>query len=862
MKEDRAQSTEYKRQTINEFLCSRAEKLIKSGNDGISTALQLTDIVDNLLISAYESVTRDCNGLYIDYDLTLVAIGGYGRREIAPFSDIDIMLLAKKRDTGSTETAQSVLYRLWDMGLNISHCFRTLNECIEDAMDDFQTRTSLIESRFLVGSSTLFNEFRHDVYQKLLFKKRREFIGELLREIAVRHREYGDSLYLLEPNIKEGRGGLRDIHAVSWFLKTGLRINEMAGLSRILPEDDNRHFMKAYDFLLKVRACLHFISKRKNDILSFDAQEHVAKKLGFKDTKRFLSSEILMRLYYRKAKSIMDVRSRIANMCSRLYDSQRSRLYAEYASYAGAKKITGDFYLSRNEIAVKNRSVFKNTDKILEAFYIYSITGKQFSYQIKESIRSRLLFVNRRTRASGKAMMYFMEILNGSRVYDTLSEMHDTGVLDRFIPEFGRLRHLVIQEPHHRYTVDEHTLIAIKNLEMLKNTKQKKLQYLANIMKRYVKQEVLFLSVLLHDIGKGLNTSALYTIKHEDVGYRMIKDIMERFNIENDDRQRIEFLVKNHIVLSKLALTRDSDTPETVIQLAEIVENEENLNALYLMTYADMTAVNPHFWTEWKAYLFHDMYTKTKDHLRGFRGWYLDITDIKIKEFAKDMPDRYLVSNTMDTIHADYKMAAEREHKRPIISVAERHDGTAEFTIIADDMPGLFLRIVGAMGYMGLNILRARLYTSKRGLVIDRILVSNWRDIWWQGMEDQIKAELKRVIGQPTESTEHRAEGKITSMPYARGTLSSLKRFGSFVEIDNETAGEYTILEMVCPDRLGLLYDISAQFYIDGIDILSAVINTEDRIAQDVFYLQYRGGKFNTEIAVKVLNAAWGVIAK
>ncbi|MCL4457630.1 MAG: [protein-PII] uridylyltransferase [Nitrospirae bacterium] len=816
-------------------------RLIMSGIGGPETAQRLTQHVDDMLVPAYKSFvcTKEIEAESMP---ALVAVGGYGRRELAPYSDIDIMLLAKRRDRVGMEAAQAILYRLWDMGLNISHCFRTLDECVEDAMNDFQTRTSLMESRFLAGNNMLFNEFRQDVYQKLLFKRKREFIGELLREIAGRHKEYCDSVYLLEPNIKEGRGGLRDIHAVSWLLKTGLRMNAVEDLKKILSRGDYDHFIKAYDFLLKTRLCLHLVSMRRNDVLSFEFQDETAKVMGLKDTKRFLGSEILMRLYYRKAKGVMDVLARLMNMCS--------RPYVVFRIPAGIKKITGDFYISKNEIIVKDKNIFKNTDRILEAFHIYSITGKKFSSRVREAIRSRFIFINKKTRSSRTAIKHFMEILKGSRVYETLNEMHDTGILDRFIPEFGRLRHLVIQEPYHRYTVDEHTLIAVRNIEMLKNTKHKKMQNLADMLKD-TKQEVLFLSLLFHDIGKGAPHK-----RHEDSGYRMLKRIMERFNLEHEERRKIEFLVKNHIALSKLALTRDSDAYETVIQLAEIVENEDNLNALYLMTYADMTAVNPGFWTEWKAYMFYDIYTKTKAHLNGVRREYSEITDSRIKKFVEDMPERYLISNTSDTITADYRLAAE---PKPIISVSERQDGTAELTIIADDMPGLFSRIVGAIGFRGLNVLRARLYTGESGLVIDKILVSNWRTMWWQGMEEQIKDDIKKAIGDRQEAIRE----KIYNLsPIASSLLPASKRFEGFIEIDNETSDKYTILELVSPDRLGLLYDISTQFCGYDVDIISAVINTEDNIAQDVFYLQYNNGKLNAETIMNILNSMQAVISE
>ncbi|GER94674.1 [protein-PII] uridylyltransferase [hot springs metagenome] len=816
---------------INKLLCNRAYELIKAGNAGMSAACQLAGIVDNLLISTCSEITSRRPEL----QLAIVAIGGYGRKEIAPYSDIDIMLLAKKRDVVSMDIAQSILYRLWDTGMNISHCFRTLDECIEDAVGDIHTRTSLIEARFLSGNQAVFNEFKQDVYQKLLFKKKKEFVREMLRDIEERHRKYGDSVYLLEPNVKEGRGGIRDVHCISWLLKTSLsttyvRVNEINGLKNLLPSDNYNHFIKAYDFILKTRISLHHISKRRNDILSFEFQDETAKIMGLKDTKWFMASEIFMRLYYKKAKNIMDTLQRIENICS--------RQYINFFIPVDVKKITDDFYLSKNEITLKDINLLKNTDKIFEAFYIYSTTLKKFSTQVRDTIKNRFLFINQKTRSSKKAIMHFMNILKGNRVYETLREMHDTGILDRFIPEFGRLRHLVIHEPYHRYTVDEHTLIAIRNLERLKNTRHQKLQYLSDIMRK-VKQEILFLSILLHDIGKGIPEK-----HHEDYGYRMLKGIMERFNIANDDRQKIEFLVKNHIVMSKLTLMRDIDAPETIAQLAEIVENIDNLNALYLMTYADMTAVNPHFWTEWKAYLFHEMYVRTSAYLIGLKKQYLDIHDPKIKEFVKNMPDRYLISNTIDAINTDYYLSISKKEK-PIISISERQDGTAELIIIANNMPGLFAKIVGSLGRRGLNIFRARLYTGINGLVIDKILISNWKDMWWHGMGEQVKEDIKEAIFQGHDKT-------FSLHPF---TNLPIYRFAPFIEIDNETSIEYTILELFSHDRLGLLYDISMQLYKYGIDIISAIINTEDGVARDVFYLQCKGNKLDAELVIKVLNS-------
>ena len=832
---------------ISEELCLKAEELIGSGCNGIAVVRQLTDMVDNMLFTSYHLVTKDLQ----DLPLALIAVGGYGRRELAPYSDVDIMLLAKSRDKLVTETAQAALYRFWDLGLNISHCFRTLEECVEDSMCDLKTRTSLTESRFLAGSREVFDEYKRDVYQKLLFKGKKEFIAEKLREISGRHKTYGESIYLLEPNVKEGRGGLRDIHSILWLSKVVSKVYDIEGLRKILSAKDYRYLLKAYDYFLTIRLCLHIMSKRKNDVLSFEFHQATANMLGFMDTSRFLAAEILMRLYYKKAKNVTDSLTVVKDLSGRQFFS--------FPLNFTIKKITDDFYISRNELIVKDRGIFKDSDRIMEAFYLYSDTGRKFSSQVRDAIKSRFIFINKKTGSSGRAVRYFLKVLGGNRVYETLRIMHDTGILDRLIPEFGRLRHLVIYEPYHRYTVDEHTLNAIKNLEMLKDTKQARPKYLLDILKN-VRQETLFLAVLLHDIGKGFSRRGekRHRGNHEETGYKMIKNVVERFGIDREDRQRIEFLVKNHVLLARLVLQRDSEDPDTISQLAEIVENEKNLDALYLMTYADMTAVNPDFWTEWKAYLFHSIYIKTKEHILGSASAYLGMDDQNLKELIEDMPYRYMISNGYDAVSNDYKMVLEARGSGLSVSINEEPDGTAGFTIVTTDVPGLFAGIVGVLGSWGLNILRARLYTGKSRLVIDRIIVSNWSALWWEGMDEQVKADLERAILKKKDSG-----GRATSPspgPSATGAIEPFFRFESFVKIDNEASEQYSILELFSPDRLGLLYDIAIQFSANNVDILSAIINTEDRLARDVFYLQHNGVKLEAEVTLKVMNSVYSVI--
>jgi len=346
-----------------------------------------------------------------------------------------------------------------------------------------------------------------------------------------RHLESGDSVFLLEPHIKEGEGSLRDIHTLYWLSKVVFRLEKISDLSSIMGEYDYKRLLKAYDFMLRLRYCLHVESKRRNDVLSFEYQKNVSSCLGFKNSKKFSGPERMMRYYYLKSRVIKDLTRQIMLLCSKQYMPVFINL--------SIRKITDEFSVSAGKlISTKHNLLEANTDKIMECYYLYAREGRKFSDALKERIKSHLLRINKRTRASSVSIHYFLEIFKSRHVYDTLREMHETGVLGRFVPEFGALRCLVVHEPYHMYTVDEHTLLAIKNLENLITTNYGNLEELREIINSMEKLDLLFLALLLHDIGKAAGKH------HEEEGYRRLKNILDRFNLEGRKRGTIEFLVK------------------------------------------------------------------------------------------------------------------------------------------------------------------------------------------------------------------------------------------------------------------------------------------------------------------------------
>ncbi len=843
------------------------KELIKKGYGGRQLTSFYTERIDSIVRQVFSSVFSPQpapagkpgeSTIGKHSKICLVAIGGYGRGELAPFSDVDIMLFAMDRSISGE--AKELLYRLWATNLNISHSFRTPADCINEAKKDIRTRTSLVEHRYIAGDEDLYHYFRESVYPEVAYRNHKAFAAEKLREAEGRYSIFGDSVFMLEPNVKEGKGGLRDVHTILWLAAVTNRIRNLDELARILPDYDLSRLRKAYDFLLKVRFCLHLLSQRKNDTLSFEFHERVAELLNFKSSRKFFASERFMRYYYLKASIVSDIAGHALDVCSLPYVHLREHFTK--------RKITENFVLSKERI-VPTRDITKDTDMIIEAFSVMSRTGKRFSPRLRTEIKKNVFRITKKARSSQKAVERFKEIISGSRVYETLREMHHCGVLGRFIPEFGALSFLVVYEPYHRYTVDEHTLHAIKKLDELRDTKYKNLEHLAAIFRKIRQKEALVLSLLLHDIGKkGITRERRFPDRdavkryHEGEGYREVKKIMERFNLDIGLRKRVEFLVKNHTLMSSVAFNRETDDPEVIAQFADETEDRENLDALYLLTYSDMASVSPDFWSDWKSYLLRELYENLCRYMEGSAEKGPEqISDMfplserektEMTRFLSLMPERYVFSALPERLYADYRLSREVRERNFAVKVDETAGGTAEITVGAWDRPGLLSRIVGVLSSMGMSIFSARVYTGKDGLVIDRVQVSNWKELWWEGMVRLLEENLRETV-----TGDHpviRIIGKVHP-EFPPPALS--ERFVPFVELDNESSGESSILEFFAQDKLGLLYDATALMHEKGIDIISARINTESGLAHDIFSVRKEGAKINGMAVSDLLISLW-----
>ncbi len=830
-------------------------ELLDKGYGGRQITSLYTDRIDAAVRNVFDAATSSRPG---PSRLCVVAVGGYGRGEMAPFSDVDIMLFA--RDRSASEEAKELLYRLWNTNLTISHSFRTPDDCIGEARKDIRTRTSLLEHRYIAGDTALYDYFRERVYPEVAFRNQKSYVAEKLREAEERYRKFGDSVFMLEPNVKEGKGGLRDAHAVFWLASVAFRIRHFDELARILTPYDVHRLKKAYDLLLKVRFALHILSGRKNETLSFEFHEPVADMLRFRASRKFFASERFMRYFYLKMSLIHDIASYALDICS--------LPYVHLPLSVTRKAVTPDFSVAKDRI-VSTRDISSDTDAMMEAFFVMSKTGKKFSPRLRADIRKNLFRITRKARNSPKAVGRFMDIIGGNRIYETLNEMHRCGVLARFIPEFGALTFLVVYEPYHRYTVDEHSLRAVRRLEELGSTRYENLGHLSSLFRRMRNKEILVLSLLLHDIGKrGVTRESRFPESdkkrfHEGEGYMEIKNVMERFNIDIEARNRIEFLVKNHTLISTVAFKRESEDPEVIAQLADEVADRQNLDSLYLLTYADMAAVSPGFWTDWKGYLLRELYETASRYLEGLQdkrherisGMFASSGKEKeeMERFLSIMPERYVLSSPPEKMFADYRLSREVAERNFGLNVDETAGGTAEITVGAWDRPGLFSKIVGVLSSMGMNIYRARVYTGANGLVIDRVQIANWEELSWEGIVERLEDNLRGVL----------VEGRAEKTGLDRGPRADsgipgfYGRYVPFIELDNETSGENSIVEFFARDRLGLLYDATSLMHALGIDIISARINTESGLAHDIFSLQKGGGKMQGEDVTGLLMTLW-----
>lgn len=834
---------------VKEYLAESDKTLREAhlrGATGMDVCTSCSGIIDDILKALYElkSGTLGAPG-----QTAMVATGGFGRGELNVRSDIDLMLLYSKRITPEIKAlTEQMLYILWDTGLDMGFSLRSVDDCIDLAREDLKTMTSLLDRRFIIGDPALFARLNASIVKKLFGARRAAvFIDEKLEESKERREKYGGSVYILEPNVKEGEGGLRDLHTARWVVgaKNGGRMDG-PGAEALLSAQDSKTLAGSLEFLLWVRNELHFETNRKTDQLSFEHQERISGLLDFKETDRALAVESFMQQYYRHASNI-DHYSGLILSRSLQGEKKRSTLWP------GKKTaIDENFELSGSVLRLKDPGALKKDPAVSIKIFEYA---QAFNAEIDQPTRDALLgfleHAGAELRTSKSVSESFLKILRGTRVFTVLNEMRKLRFLDTYIPEFAEISCMVQHDLYHVYTVDVHTLFAIREVERLRGSYKFDFSLIATLYEELKTPEILMLAILFHDIGKA------YGKGHSEKGARIVPEICARLHLPEDDAEMVSFLVRNHLILADTAQYRDLHDEKLIIEFAKKVGDIDRLNMLYLLTFADVRAVGPDVWSQWKGALFQELYFKaitvlergTFDieeagsriarikervlELTGSEG----IAEQTVDDFFELLPQRYFLSNGHELIAGHIKTLSELGTKPYIMNVC--HDPYREYTelvICTNDVHWLFSMITGVMTANGINILGAQINTMKNGIALDILQVRNnlGEAIIDEHRVKKIDSDLSMVLS---------GRVRVQDLVSKRSRPSILDKkatpvVSARVEVDNEVSLTYTVLDLHARNRIGLLYDITSTLSGLGLYIHIAKISTKGDTASDIFYVR------------------------
>ncbi|MDF1580110.1 MAG: [protein-PII] uridylyltransferase [Desulfuromonadales bacterium] len=839
------------RKAAEEYLAyhtRRIRALHRNGASGTLVVSELTQTYDELLRSLFRGVANDLGGS--GADCLLLAIGGYGRAELNPRSDLDLLFFYSGKDqVVARQIAERLLYLLWDLKQDVGYSVRTVDDCLEMAGADLTARTALLDSRYLAGNEDLMSIYERLVLKPVFGANSRRFIAEKLAEYEARRQKFGSSVYLLEPNIKESEGGLRDLHSALWIARSKFKAKSLRGLvtSGVISEKAADEFQESLDRLWRIRNELHYLSSRKNDQLHFDEQEKIASFLGYRDNHKAPAVEQFMQDYYSWATQTEHLASVLIAMSTNQYDQPN-----KIVGFLRRRTVEEGFYVLRGELWATRQDLFEHEPaRMMRAFRLGQQHNVQFSVPLKSMIRDNLKRINDKARRSRMMAEGFMQILRDPyNIFATLMTMHHLRFLNHFIPEFGRIYCKVQHDAYHIYTVDVHSIFAIEEIaRLLRGECREERPGLTQVAADVELKGLLLLATLLHDIGKGEGRD------HCNQGADLIPKIARRFGFSKENTQRIEFLVRNHLLMTHISQRRDLSDDQQIIDFARQMGMSENLRMLYLLTYADVRAVGPEVWSEWKGFLLEELYEKAyrvleqgnfrlegrsekvRNRKRNILTWlHGEIEERRVRDLLKHVSTRYILS---------YRSLDIAEHFRFMLSRGDRsvaikldHDVQNQFSsvmVTTLDQPGLFSLITGVLAANGINIVGARVHTLKNGIALDILQVQGPNDNVlvdkrkWRKVEDQLCAVIEgreRV----DRLVERRRAGLFS------GERPKPRR-PTRVVIDNATSVDHTIVEVYTEDKVGLLYEITKTLLDLGVYIAVSKISTKVDQVADTFYV-------------------------
>jgi [protein-PII] uridylyltransferase len=788
---------------------------------------------------------------------SLIALGGYGRRELCLHSDIDILLLFNKTiPTQAKELIEEILFPLWDLGLELGHATRSLNECLTLGKDDFEVLTSMMDAHFICGDYPLYLDLVEKLHTKVLPKKARAFRLWLLEQDKLRLEAFGDSAYLLEPNLKEGIGGLRDYHHMLWLASAFVGLREPLDLVFLakLSNKEYQELQQQVAFLLVVRNYLHHISGRKNDRLIFEYQEKIAGSLGLKDQEHSRAVEQFM----------SKLHATMAAIKSLTHSFFVSHFPTQKIAWKKAQTvdITPGLTLDKGELAFRSASDILENSFLLMAIFEHSARlGHPLSLEAKRLVREFLYLVDAPFRESAQVVESFLKIMTEPwHTFETLDQMMEVGFLGALIPEFDRVKDRVEFDAYHIYPVGIHTLHTVRYLKGLSDEKD---MLHKDLLLELRHPNRLFLAAFFHDIGKIGKDHAIN-------GAKITRNIVQRFSLKEEAIDDICFLVRNHLLLVETATRRDLNDEKAIVQCARTIGSLERLKMLYLLTWADSRATGPKAWNEWIANLIQELFFKalhmlergelatqdaasrveqTKSEVRNTIGSI--VNDQELENYFDIMPSRYLLNTPSRKIvhHLELTIRLkaggqsdkiERKGKSEgeffIFKASRDEPGDCwEITFLSEDKPGLFSNIAGVLALNNINILSSDIYTWRDGTAVDVLRVTNPQDsLFVQEAWDKISEDLKDALTGKV-PLESRLQQKA-----APSILTSLKKpsHPPAITVDNDSSDFFTVIEVFADDHIGLLYRMTHTLFNLGLDIHLARISTKGDQIADIFYVR------------------------
>ena len=816
------------------------EKNWAKGSVGDDLLLDNCRMVDEYIISNYkETELPECNG-----KIALVALGGYGRKELFPFSDVDLMILyhpkLKKQIAGVTD---AVLYPLWDTGLEVGHGVRTVAESISHAREDYFFLVALLDARLIHGSQELFDELLA-AYRKCYVDGHREKFVEKMKAYRESRRErFGSHSYLLEPHIKEGRGGMRDIQAMMWTARVvfGLNTLEDIQLAGLLLEEEKKEFVEARNTLVRLRCHLHFISNRKNDQLYFEHQEDAAEAFNYQTNKGVRGVELFMRDIYGALQTISIISDLFFDHVDEVLGlAGKGKGDADKVVEGGIEIRNGRVHLtaSRSQLLAKPQT-------LVRVFLAMSRTGLPMHHRTRKVISGFVELITDKERTSPRfAKTFFTLLFEAKDIAMVLETMLETGVLTACIPEFSKITTLAQHDLYHIYTVDRHSLQAVVELHALISSG-------AGAVQDVKDPKILYLAALLHDIGKGSGRD------HSVEGAALAGEIGQRFCFTEEECSTLRFLVRHHLFIPENALRRDLNDAIFIKRCAEKIGSISRLSMLYLLSVADSKATGPSAWSDWKASLMEELYLKVYPYLDHGRHEVHDVTaheeqgvewlreqirlqlkgsrDLKID--PETLSTDYILSFSPEVIAGHVLTLRDnfqRIRQRSLI-VADKTEERWSLLIMTKDRPGLLAKICGVMALNNLSVTKAQIFTWQDGTVVDVIDVRSTNGLSfaerdWQALNDQLDLAIEHRMG-----LSHRLYSKLSST-YGRRS-QTVGDVASKIIIDNESSDKYSVIEVYAADLPAQLYHITQAMADFGLNIHKAYIATEVEQLIDVFYV-------------------------